>query len=268
MSNFIQRAITGLLFIAIVCGALILSPLSYAIIMTCIITLATNEYFRIIRAAGQTAHFMLALATNLISFAMGFVINEANVDPRILLCIVGLIWIIFLVELFSHNERPFQNIALTMLCAIYVGLPFALFNLMAFKNGIYDYKPIIGLFILCWVNDTGAYLSGVTLGKHKLYERISPKKTVEGFIGGILFTLGASYALYCLSDHSLWFCMMCGLIVSVLGTCGDLIESMFKRSVNIKDSGSLLPGHGGILDRFDAIMFVAPIISLLYYFFT
>ena len=119
------------------------------------------------------------------------------------------------------------------------------------------------------MNVTGAYITGVTLGKHKLCERISPKKTIEGFIGGVVLTMVAAYILSIYTSiMPTTIFIITGLAVAVIGTAGDLIESMFKRSVKVKDSGTLLPGHGGILDRFDAIMFAVPIVSLLYYFFT
>ncbi len=261
------------MFIFVIGAALILSPVTYAMMMACIISLATNEYCKMIKAEGQHPHFFLALAINLVAFSLGFLVYFQGIDPRSILSLIVLLWAVFLVELFSQNDRPIYNIGLTLLCNIYIGLPLALLNLVAFKNGAYDYRPIIAMFILSWVNDTGAYLCGVTMGRHKLFERISPKKTIEGFIGGVALTVGVSVLmwylndLYCESTLSLEFCIACGIIMSVVGTCGDLIESMFKRSVNIKDSGNILPGHGGVLDRFDALIFAAPIVSLLYYFF-
>lgn len=267
MTNFIQRLITGILFVTVMGGALIVSPVSYSILMTCIITLSTIEFCKIAKALGYLPHVHVVLIINVVAFMLGFFIYYASFDPRILLTLIAFLWCIFLLELFSNSQKPIMNIALSLMCVIYIGLPFALFNLLAFKNGYYDYRPIISLFILSWTNDTGAYLCGVTLGRHKLYERISPKKTIEGFIGGVTFTLAASYILYCVSELDLIFCLGCGLIVSVIGTCGDLIESMLKRAANLKDSGSVLPGHGGVLDRFDALIFSAPLVSLLYFFF-
>lgn len=267
MGNFVQRAITGILFIGIIGGALLLGPVTYAVIFACVIVIATHEYCRIARAAGLVPHVMLSTAINVVAFALGFMIYYANVDPRLLLLIICLVWIVFLTELLSHNKLPFQNIAVTLLSCIYVGLPFSLFNLLAFKTGQYDWQPIVGLFVMGWINDTAAYIFGVTLGRHKLLERVSPKKTVEGFVGGVVATLVVAYLFHYFAAYELWLCLVSGLIISVIGTCGDLIESMFKRSVNFKDSGSLLPGHGGILDRFDSIIFASPLVSIIYYFF-
>lgn len=269
MSNFIQRAITGILFIAVIGAALILSPVTYAVIMTCIITLGTHEYCRLVRFSGQRPHFFMTLSINVFAFTLTFLYFYQGIDLRSMLSLICLVWAVFLIELFSNNERPIYNIALTILGCVYIGLPIALVNFLAFKNGIYDFKPIAAFFILSWINDTGAYIFGVTLGRHKLYERISPKKTVEGFLGGAVFAMAAAIACYFIPDANLplWFCVLTGLIVSIIGTCGDMVESMFKRSVNIKDSGRILPGHGGVLDRFDAFLFASPIVSLLYYFF-
>lgn len=271
-----MRAVTGILFVLVVAGMFVLgartNALTYAAIMAAVIIIATHEYCHLLSAGGMTPHKLMAMATNLAGFGLGFMICNYGWSPKFLLIIVALVWVMFLVELFSSNRNPLANIALTILGCVYVGMPFALFNLLAFKNGAYDYWPIIGIFALVWVNDTGAYLCGVTMGRHKLYERISPKKTVEGFVGGVLLTVGVGLVSYlCLGDcffHAgLVFTVVATAIVAIIGTCGDLVESMFKRSVNVKDSGRILPGHGGILDRFDAVMFAAPIVSLLYYFF-
>ncbi|MCQ2204177.1 MAG: phosphatidate cytidylyltransferase [Bacteroidales bacterium] len=275
MSNFIQRAITGILFALVLGAALILSPVTYAMVMVCIVTLASYEFCKMVRSDEDHIHphLMLAVLSNVVAFTLGFLLYYQGVDPRCLLILIVFVWCVFLVELFSIHQRPSLNIGLTLLCNIYIGLPFALINLLAFKDGVYDWRPIVAMFLLTWVNDTGAYLCGITMGKHKLFERVSPKKTIEGFIGGVILTLLVSYFMHGLSgldghkELPMWFCIASGLVMAICGTCGDLIESKFKRAVNIKDSGKLLPGHGGILDRFDAMIFAAPIVSLLYYFF-
>jgi phosphatidate cytidylyltransferase len=134
-----------------------------------------------------------------------------------------------------------------------------------FVDGGYNPKIIIGIFILIWTNDTFAYIVGKSLGKHKLLERISPKKTIEGFIGGLVFTMLASYLLSCFFTFfsaSTW--IITGIFVGLFGTIGDLIESKFKRSAGVKDSGKIMPGHGGILDRLDSVIFVVPFLYLFY----
>ena len=272
MRSFIQRAITGIIFVVLLGASFIIGPRSYACAMAVTIVLATLEYCKLMRAGGMSPHVLTALTINLSAFAMGFLVNYVGLDARAILIIIGLVWCIFIVELFCKNANPLTNIALTVLCCAYIGLPFALFNLLAFKTGPYDYWPLLGVFILVWINDTGAYLCGVSMGRHKLYERISPKKPVEGFVGGVVLTILAGWAVCqfmgdCFFHAGTWFSLVGSLVIGVIGTAGDLIESMFKRSVGVKDSGSILPGHGGILDRFDAVIFVTPVISLIYYFF-
>lgn len=151
----------------------------------------------------------------------------------------------FLIELFSKNKKPLENIALTILGCVYIGLPFSLFNLLAFKNGEYDFWPSSASSPSCG-STTPRIPRRVTLGRHKLYERISPKKTVEGFIGGVLLTIAVGCVSYaccgdCFFHAGLPFTLLATAIVAIIGTCGDLVESMFKRSVNIKDLGHLLP---------------------------
>ena len=146
---------------------------------------------------------------------------------------------------------------------LYVSVPLTLSNLLVFGNNGsdgYDYRIILGIFILVWINDSFAYISGILFGKHKLFKKISPKKTWEGFTGGLLFTLTGGYILSKFF-HGIqttdW--IVIALLISVFGTYGDLTESMFKRNLDIKDSGNLIPGHGGILDRIDSLLFCIPV---------
>ena len=175
VKNFLMRAVTGILFVLVVAGMFVLgaytNALTYAVVTAVVIIVATHEYCHLLRAGGMSPHILMAMATNLTAFGLGFMICNYHWDTRLLLIIVALVWLMFLVELFSSNRNPLTNIALTILGCVYVGMPFALFNLLAFKNGAYDFWPIMGIFVLVWVNDTGAYLCGVTMGRHKLYER-------------------------------------------------------------------------------------------------
>lgn len=204
---------------------------------------------------------------------------------RFIFLFFPLISVIFLAELFLRENRPFHNIAFTMLGLFYIALPFSLFNYFVFhpseelilKSGgeadivnfifqpgfkvNYYYQILLGFFFLNWLNDTGAYLIGVPFGKHKLFKRISPKKSWEGFIGGVLFSIATAILLArffpVLQLHD-W--LILAFIVVVFATFGDLVESMLKRYLGLKDSGSILPGHGGLMDRFDGVIFSAPIV--------
>jgi phosphatidate cytidylyltransferase len=192
---------------------------------------------------------------------------------------IPLLITIFFVELYRKKETPFVNIATTILGIFYVVLPFSLWvtyacpyrethndmlnELVALFLPKTAYNPhvILGYFFILWTNDTGAYLTGMAIGKHKLWERISPKKTWEGFIGGVVLSIAVAYliSIY-FTELSTIMWMVIGLVVGVFGTLGDLVESMFKRSLDVKESGGILPGHGGILDRFDGVLLSTPIV--------
>ena len=174
--------------------------------------------------------------------------------------------------LFDDNEVKSNIFSKYTYLIGYIILPFVFITKLPFGEKGYNPKIIISIFILIWTNDTFAYIVGKSMGKRKLFERVSPKKTIEGFIGGVLFAVVASYIIsryyfdpkeyYFKKSVAIW--MTIALIVGVFGTIGDLIESKFKRAAGVKDSGAIMPGHGGILDRLDSVIFVAPIIFLFY----
>ena len=178
-------------------------------------------------------------------------------------CIVALL----IAELYRKKEQPIHNLAFSMLGQVVVALPCSLINLIAVPDQIHW---VFALFILIWLSDTGAYLVGCTLGKHKLFERISPKKSWEGFFGGCAFTIGGSMLLWHLfttvwpigANTTWWQWLIFAIIIIIFGTYGDLSESLLKRAANIKDSGNILPGHGGILDRFDSLLLCIPVVYI------
>lgn len=176
---------------------------------------------------------------------------------------------VFIFELYRKHKRPLLNIAVTYLGIFYIAMPFSLLNHLSTINGTFDGMFLFWIFVLLWANDTGAYLAGVTFGKHKLFERISPKKTWEGFFGGIVLSIITAFLItkYANTQFSLYIWIIISVIIVVFGTLGDLSESLFKRSINIKDSGQILPGHGGLLDRFDSLLLAIPIIFTFIYFF-
>ncbi len=199
----------------------------------------------------------------------------------IFIMIVPFIVAIFFIELLRNKENPFVNIAVTITGIFYVVLPFALWvsylcpytsfhntfiNQLAntFIPAVYNPHLLSGYFFIMWTNDTGAYIVGRTMGKHKFWERISPHKTWEGFIGGIVLSVAVAYLIsHFYTDFSALLWMILGVIISISGTLGDLVESLFKRSIDVKESGGLLPGHGGILDRFDSVLLSTPIVLAL-----
>ncbi len=181
---------------------------------------------------------------------------------------IPIVVFIFIAELYRKSEQPFANIALTIAGIGYVVLPFGLLLAANFDNtaewATRKFDISFAFFFMLWANDTGAYFAGTNFGKHKLFERISPKKSWEGFIGGGIAAMLVGYVchnLFCSQRLDFWLIM--ALTVVVFGTLGDLVESMLKRSVGVKDSGTILPGHGGILDRFDGLLLAAPMVYFL-----
>ena len=171
-----------------------------------------------------------------------------------------------IIDLFLEKGKPTTDVLGKYVKLLgYIILPFVILMKTPYVQGNFNPKIVIGIFILIWTNDTFAYIVGKSIGRHKLFEKISPKKTIEGFIGGMIFTLLISYLLSIYFDFfspSVW--ISTGFIVSIFGTVGDLVESRFKRLAGVKDSGKIMPGHGGILDRLDSVIFVIPFLYLFY----
>lgn len=267
MSGTKQRIITGLIFGAIVIGGMLAHQRSFQIVFVLIAALCLWEFFGMtLENQPKTwAMYRKILGTGLgllpILVTIGFI-----PEIIVLYTFAASVFIILIIELFAQAQKPFSNIGHILLGIIYIGFPFALVIMMSIDRQLRDFTPyiILGILLMVWASDVAAYFSGRALGKNKLFPRISPKKTWEGAIGGLLGAVAAGALIYMvyrqLGVHSLtlqnW--LILGAITAVFGILGDLVESMLKRSVNIKDSGNLLPGHGGFLDRFDAFIFVIP----------
>jgi phosphatidate cytidylyltransferase len=185
-----------------------------------------------------------------------------------LLFITPLVLLVFLVELYKNQKEPFANIAYTLLGLIYVVVPFCFFYALGFLNhsGTYSYHLPLSFLLMLWANDTGAYLFGMKFGKRKLFERHSPKKSWEGFFGGVFTSVLVAVIISTqFSEFSMPVWIGMAIIISCFGTLGDLVESMLKRSLDVKDSGTFLPGHGGFLDRFDGLLIGAPLVYIYLY---
>jgi phosphatidate cytidylyltransferase len=268
MQGLLRRGTTAVLFVIVMLGGIYGGHYPFVILFTLItalclweflsITLQKNQKRDLIRKFiglifGLTPFVMIAvLKLNLLSSPEDFVLFSSMLFfPIIFLC--------FVYELFAASKHPFSNVAYIILGMVYIGTPFALVNFIAFDGELFRANTVFGLLLLTWINDTAAYLVGSKIGKTKLFPRISPKKTWEGSIGGGFFTLLlAGFLGYIFTAQSIIEWLILGGIVVIFGSIGDLIESMFKRSFEIKDSGTLLPGHGGLLDRFDAFIFLVP----------
>ena len=263
----LTRTITGFLFVVIILASTYYGPLSSAFLFLIIILLGIDEFYTLVKESKhiQPLKYWGGISACILT---GILIAAANqtINTKWIFIPVSMLFFTFIIELYRKKEHPFINISYTLLGIVYVVLPFAMLYHLGYYNNRtftsdFSYQLIIGFFIILWTNDTGAYLAGKFLGKHKLFERISPKKTWEGSIGGGIFSIGFSVLIaQYFTNVSLIDWIMVGIIIVTFGGIGDLVESMLKRSLNIKDSGKLLPGHGGILDRFDGLLISAPFV--------
>lgn len=273
-NNFIQRAITGALFVAVLIGCILYDPLTFGALFVIISALAIREFGHLInQTEGVSVNKTITMLGGAYLFLaiMGFCIGTAA-GSKIFIPYLLLVLYLMISELYRKKQNPVLNWAYSMLSQLYIALPFAMLNVLAFQNdpttSSVSYNPILPLsiFIFIWLNDTGAYCVGSLIGKHRLFERISPKKSWEGSIGGGILAIASSFVL----AHYFPFMPMMewaglALIVVIFGTWGDLTESLLKRQLKIKDSGNLLPGHGGVLDRFDsALMAIPAAVAYLY----
>lgn len=274
MNTFFRRTLTGAWIVIFVLGGFWLHPVSFFITGLVLLIGTQYEYYLMIRNAGVKPQMWPGIFTGISSYVLSTLIASGSIPINALLVLIPMMLIIMVIELYRRQERPFDSLAHTFFSILYTAVPFSMFPFSAFgRTGLNSlnahpgiiFSPgiVIGFFLLIWSNDTGAYLSGMSIGRHKLFERISPKKTWEGFFGGMII---AALVAWFLSE---WLGVVDGihwviisLIISVAGTYGDLVESMLKRSMGVKDSGSIMPGHGGFLDRFDSAIISFPLVYL------
>jgi|ERR1051325_3178041 phosphatidate cytidylyltransferase len=266
MNNFWTRALTGAVFVVVMVGGIWWSYWSIAALFFAITAFGLWEFLSLVKLKGIYPQKILGTLLGISVMLFFTSINRLR-DDYIQISTIAALCIftaIILFELFRPSENPLANIALPVFGVFYIVLPFGLLLLPCISGGIFsdmvfNSKIVLGYFFLLWSNDTFAYLVGRTIGKTKLFERVSPKKTWEGTIGGVICTQGIAFLLSIyFTQLTLRDWIIVGAIVSIFGTLGDLVESMFKRSLSVKDSGTILPGHGGILDRFDGVFLSAP----------
>lgn len=259
MNNILLRSLTGGVFISIIIGALWWNYNATTIVMSIFLIIGLNEFYNLFKDQKeiQLSH-SIAITGNLAVFTILIGTMFELIPGKAFSLIFPILFFLFLTELWRKTINPLVNIGLMTFSIFYLVVPF--FLIIALGRMSDHANPLaIGMFLLIWTNDTFAYLTGRFFGKTKLFERISPRKTWEGTIGGILFTIGVGYLIGLWSnDYSTDFWVIAALIISPCSIFGDLLESLFKRSLNIKDSGNIMPGHGGILDRFDAALFAVP----------
>jgi phosphatidate cytidylyltransferase len=277
MNETLKRAISGAVYVILLLTSILYSTESFFVLFGIFLLIAVIEFCYLIQlqkiislciAIGIYIFFYTINTKNLNLFtieATQYVIITA-LFATLLVSIKGILF------LYDNKETKFNKLSRYLFLIGYIILPFVFITKIPFGEKGYNPKIIISIFILIWTNDTFAYIVGKSIGKRKLFERVSPKKTIEGFVGGMVFAVLASYLIsrfyfdpkeyYLKKSILIWITI--ALIVSVFGTIGDLIESKFKRIAGVKDSGAIMPGHGGVLDRLDSVIFVAPIIFLFY----
>jgi len=262
MSNILLRAITGFFFVSFIILATVLGGWYFQVLFGIVAVLALNEFYSLFKDSIVKPNLSQGVIVGALIYLMSlYSINENSLSIYLIGLLVLLFPLVGFAELYRKKSTPFQNMGVTLIGLFYVVLPFVLINAM--RLNIDNYWPVLSIFILTWFSDTFAYLIGRKIGKRKLFERISPNKSWEGFIGGLVFSVLAGLSIAYFTEDSFLKYTIYGLVISSFGTLGDLVESMLKRSLKIKDSGTILPGHGGLLDRFDAVIFVIPIIYFL-----
>ncbi len=283
MKNLIIRALTGVIFVALLAGCIVWHPYTFAVLFAVISALTTWEFGTIVNrnADLQVNRFITSVSSAYLFIAV-LSYNVNLMDATVFIPYLISIMYLMISELYFDRKNNIQNWAFALMSQIYIALPFALLNTMSFVNMpdscflpqlVYYYWYPLALFIFLWSSDTGAYCFGSLLGRHRLFPRVSPKKSWEGSIGGTLVALLASqiiatYIPFCdgLQEHySRYVWGGFALTVVIFGTWGDLVESLLKRRLGIKDSGNMIPGHGGMLDRFDSSLMAIPAVVIYIY---
>lgn len=264
------RALSALFFVALLLGCLLWNYYSFSIFFFVVAMIGLGEFYRLAEKMHASPYKVTGYILSILiyaSFTCGIFPIElpGSLNKNFILTSP---FLVLATSLFSKRDQAFRNALFTIGGIIYAVLPFTLMHELVMSSGCFNggYNPaiLLGVILLIWSNDTFAYLGGSIFGKNKMIERISPGKTWEGTIFGVIVTIGSGYIIgHQILDKNETMWVLLGLIVPVFATIGDLIESMLKREAGVKDSGNIMPGHGGILDRFDSLIFVTPFVFLL-----
>ncbi len=260
------RAITAFFFTIVMLGSFFFGKYTFSIFYLALSTLALLEFYKLLKTTGAKPNLEMGISLSLFIFLIVISGNIFDFGSKYLLLIIPFAFLVFILELYKKEEEPFANIGYTFLGIMYVTVPFCLFYGLGFLHHHYNFDLPLSFILMLWASDTGAYLFGRKLGKTKLFERHSPKKSWEGFFGGVLTSVLVAFLISLIfTGINVFILMGMAVLVVSFGTLGDLVESMLKRSLDVKDSGTLLPGHGGILDRFDGLLIGAPIVFTYLY---
>ncbi|SHF73106.1 phosphatidate cytidylyltransferase [Mariniphaga anaerophila] len=265
MKEIEKRSLTGVVYIFLMLAGAAIHPLIFVVVFGAFLYLTQFEFYKLVETAGNSPRKTTGLTLGLLLFLISFGMVNNIIPTRFYLIFILALMVIFLFEAFSKRRGILQNSAVTLTGFVYVAIPFSLLNFMVYPG--YPYSPefnakiLIGVFFIVWMYDSMAYLFGSKFGKHKIHKTISPNKSWEGLIGGAVFALamGVVNALI-FGQLSMLNWILVALLSVISGTLGDLFESIIKRRLKVKDSGTILPGHGGLLDRFDSLLFVIPVV--------
>lgn len=266
LPNIAVRIIAGAVFVGLLLGGILINEYSFCIILALITVLSLFEFYGLVE---KSAKIPVTRVWNMLGGFFLFIgIFYYYVSGSAIMAFVTYtiyLLVLFISELYLKRSDPIRSLSYSLLGQIYIALPFSLTNYLvfAYEPGSYHYVYIMALLIFIWVNDSFAYLTGMTFGKHRLFERISPKKSWEGFIGGMVVSMGTSLIFaHFFPNLSVLAWLGFAAVTIIFGTWGDLFESLIKRTLGVKDSGNMIPGHGGILDRFDSTILAIPAVCL------
>lgn len=266
MKNFIQRTITGILYVIVIIASILVHPFAFAVVFAGITATGLSEFYNL--AASEQTHPLkyAGITAGIILFVINFLYAAGFISLSVLLSFALLSFIIFFLGLVRWREHIISSLGVTFLGILYIAIPLSFLTYLCYPgkgSSSYTYDILLGYLFILWLYDTGAYIFGSLLGKHKMMEKVSPAKTWEGLAGGLIVAIAIALGvaeLFKIITRTDW--LIISLITVVTGTLGDLMESGMKRNAGIKDSGHLLPGHGGILDRIDSVLLSVPFVFL------
>ena len=262
-TNLVTRTCSGVVFVTVVIGSILLGAYTCAAMLVVVIVWTMLEFYDIVIKDRVRVSKFFGVSSGVLLFVAVFFYVQGIFPDRVFLLLIPLIITVFVSQLYLKELNSFRAIAYTVVGVVYIALPVAMFVglMFPYHDGNYTPELLLGFFILLWANDTFAYITGISFGRKRLFERISPKKSWEGFFGGLICTVLLSLLVaHWLKILPFYHWIVVAVIIVVFGVYGDLVESLLKRNLKIKDSGRFLPGHGGILDRFDSVLLAAPMV--------
>ncbi|MDR0546803.1 MAG: phosphatidate cytidylyltransferase, partial [Dysgonamonadaceae bacterium] len=261
MKNLLQRTLAGSVYVALIVIGIMWSEYSFLALFAAVTALCLWEFYGLLGKQKQIRfHRFFDCLGGVILFVSMFLYAQGVFGYPVFALYLLYVVIVLIVELYEKQNDPITHTAYVFFGQSYIALPVSILNLIVFSPAATEsaqYSPLLALalFVFIWINDTGAYLVGSLIGKHRLFERISPKKSWEGFFGGLVFTTGTSFIFnYFIPEIPYYHWIGLSIVIVVFGTLGDLIESLMKRTLDVKDSGTAIPGHGGFLDRVDSFL--------------